>query len=572
MKKIWILLLCVVLMCQTAAAAGEKTEPPDREALLAGLYEADIATVRRAIDLRMISCTELTEYYLERIEKYNDTFQCFITICDNAMDVARQRDRDLAAGRGRGALFGIPVVVKDNIDYKGYPTTNGVRMRARPAEDNAAVVQYLVDEGAVILGKTNMSAAAQDAVRSVSAGGLETHNAYNPCLASGGSSGGSAAAVSLNFAMAGLGTDTNVSLRYPSALNGCVSMRPTKDLVERDGCVILNSGRDTPGAITRSAEDQALMLDVITGGEHGYTEHLNPGAIRGMRFGVLSELSYPIPGLYDRGESRLDPEICRTFDRAVEELKACGAKVTTVSMPRIFYMKSAADEGGSRSRERYYEKLQELMEENRVDILVYPTYLHAPHYADREHLKGKDIYKQPYICNCACISPLTGAPEITVPIGTHSRGAGIGMELFAQRNEEQLLLDAACGYMKQFDHRTAPKTAPELHRGSESLKQILETYRNQPEERPSIEKETPEETVPETVPETAPETVPEEPVTEEVFVKLETPSEEPTEAAELPTEETEPSAAPQISWIPYAVLLAGVTVLMGIQIHRGRRK
>lgn len=560
MKKIWILLLCMVLAVQAAAAPQDQTEGRDKEALLAGLYEADIATVRRAIDLRLISCTELTEYYLERIEKYNDTFHCFITICDNALEVARQRDWDLAAGRGRGKLFGIPIVVKDNIDCRGCPTTNGVSMNAGPADSNAAIVQYLLDEGAVILGKTNMSAAAQDARRSVSAGGLETHNAYDPCLSPGGSSGGSAAAVSLNFAMAGLGTDTNVSLRYPSALNGCVSMRPTVGLVERDGCVILNRKRDTPGAITRSVRDQALMLDVITGGRNGYLEHLDPDAIRGMRIGVLAELSYPVPGgVYDRKEGKLDPEIRRAFDRAVEELKECGAEVVILSIPGIFRLKAAAGNGGTRACEKGYEKLQELMNENNVQILAYPAYLHSPHYIDREHLDGKNVRHQPYICNCSFVSPPTGAPEITVPIGTHSRGAGIGMELFAPRYEEQLLLNAACGYMDRFPHRKPPETAPELHREGKSLKLILEEYQKERDEKHAVkEKEIPAETVPETIPEVQ--------ETEEAFQRPEELFPEPQ------PEETGPAGGPKISWIPYAVLLAGVAVLMGFRLYRNRRK
>ena len=345
MKKLWILLLCLVFMVQAAAVQA----PADKEELLAGLYEADITTVRRALDLRLISCAELTEYYLERIEAYNDTYHCFITLCDNAMEEARQRDADLAAGRGKGSLFGIPVVVKDNIQYAGYPTTNGVHMHSGPVEESAAIVQLLLREGAVIIGKTNMSAAAQDAVRSVSAEGLETLNAYNPSLASGGSSGGSAAAVSLNFAMAGLGTDTNASLRYPSALNGCVSMRPTAGLLDRDGCILLNHDRDTPGAITRSVQDQALMLDAITGQKYGYFENLNADLIKGMRIGILAELSYPVPGTFNRKEKNLDPEICSAFDRAVNELKQCGAEIITVSMPRIFYLKAMEEETAQES-------------------------------------------------------------------------------------------------------------------------------------------------------------------------------------------------------------------------------
>ena len=350
MKKL-LILLCLLLPMQAFATDTEDIrasfpETDEKQVLLDALYEADIATVREAIGLGLITCRELTEYYLERIDAYEDTFHCFITLCDNALAEADKRDAAIAEGTAEGALFGIPIVVKDNIDYAGYPTTNGYwYYRSAPAE-SAAVVQHLLDGGAIILGKTNMSAGAQDAICSVSELGIETFNAYNPELASGGSSGGSAAAVSLNLAVAGLGTDTNVSLRYPSALNGCVSMRPTVGLLERDGCVILNYSRDTPGAITRSVTDQAILLDAMTGGKTNYTENLNAAALEGLRIGVLWELSYPIAGSYNRTESDLDEEIQLAFDNAVSEFIACGAEVVVVSMPDVFYY-SSSDNGGT---------------------------------------------------------------------------------------------------------------------------------------------------------------------------------------------------------------------------------
>lgn len=472
MKKLVLFLLCFLLSAQVFAAdIGEiedffPEEADDRQTLLAALYEADISTLREAIDLGLISCRELTEYYLERIETYNETYNCFITLCDNALDVAAERDEALADGTARGALFGIPVVVKDNIDYEGYPTTNGFWYYKSACIESAKVVQYLLDEGAIVLGKTNMSAGAQDAVCSVSDRVLETFNAYDPELASGGSSGGSASAVSLNFAVAGLGTDTNVSLRYPSALNGCVALRPTVGLLECDGCVILNHSRDTPGAITRSVTDQAIMLDVITGGTHGYAENLDANALEGMRIGVLTELSYPLPGSYDREENDLDAEICAAFDAAVSEFISCGAEVVTVSMPEVFSYVASMGDSTTHLREPMYAKVTALMEENGVSVLIFPTYLHTPHLSVTKH----PAKSYPYICNCAKLSPLTGAPEITIPIGTHSLGAGIGMEIFAPREEEQLLLDVAYSYTSRFDHRLAPsKNAPSLYIVGEAL-------------------------------------------------------------------------------------------------------
>lgn len=482
MKKL-LILLCLLLPMQAFAADTDEIRDhfpitDEKQALLEALYEADIASIREAIDLGLITCRELTEYYLERIEAYEDTFHCFITLCDNALEEADKRDAAIANGSAEGLLFGIPIVVKDNIDYEGYPTTNGYWCYKSAPSESATVVQNLLDEGAVILGKTNMSAGAQDAICSVSDLGIETFNAYNPELASGGSSGGSASAVSLNLAVAGLGTDTNVSLRYPSALNGCVSMRPTVGLLDRDGCVILNYSRDTPGAITRTVKDQAIMLDVMTGGETSYAENLDASALEGMRIGVLWELSYPIANSYDRKESDLDEEILTAFENTVSEFIACGADIEVISIPEVFNY-SASDGGGTYLREQVNTKLEAVFEENEISALIFPSYLHTPDYNVTEHSTPAGGYA--YICNCAKLSPIAGVPEITIPIGVHSRGAGIGMEILSLKNSEQLLLDIAYSYSEQYNHRQAPETAPSLYDSNqeETLSAYIARYQQE---------------------------------------------------------------------------------------------
>lgn len=471
---------------RTAEEPRSVLTPADKRALLSALYEADISTVREAIDLRLISCEELTACYLERIETYNEPYNCFITLCDNALEVARQRDEQLAAGEGEGVLFGIPVVVKDNIQYAGYPTTNGYVSRLDTvSQDNAAIVDYLLEQGAVILGKTNMSTAAQNAkvTRSNAAG--ETKNAYDPHLASGGSSGGSAVAVSLNFAMAGLGTDTNSSLRFPAALNGCVSLRPSKGLLSKQGLVILNPLRDTPGAITRTVYDQAIMLDVISGGEYRYAENLNGDALDGVRIGVLKELARP--GRGSRSEAALDDEIEAAFDRALEELCACGAEVVEVSLPNLLSLSQATlASDDSAAIARYYKAYQKLLRDNDLAVVVFPTYCHAPQWSGKDaDGVSHSVNDQPYISNCSQLSPCIGIPEISIPIGTHSRGAGIGLEIAADKGQEQLLLDLAYSYTQRYDHRAAPSGAPDLYAKDHAgdLAELTSVYLSRFEER-----------------------------------------------------------------------------------------
>lgn len=488
MKKIlspFIIIICVFLLCVFAIPASQASDESgftvDQDAIFSALYEADIATLREAISLGLVSCEDVTAYYLERIQSFNGSYNCFITLCGDALDVARERDRQLAAGEATGILFGIPVVIKDNMDLAGFYTTNGRSFdQAYMAQSNAAVVDYLLSQGAVILAKANMSTDAQDARRCYSNAVGETKNAYNSAMSSGGSSGGSAVAVSLNFAAAGLGTDTNSSLRLPAVLNGCVSLRATFGLIPGDGCISLNDYRDTPGAITRTVYDQALMLDVLTNGAYSYAEHLNANALDGQRIGILTELSYATDLRADRSQFNIDPEVAAAFESAVTELESCGAEVVKCSLPGIFDLAEYTLEYDSSVRKTVlYKELQTMMEEYDISAIIFPTYLSTPL---RSGLDENGVYwgawNQVFLNNCTYLSPSASVPEISIPIGIHSLGAGIGMEIVTLRNNEQLLLDLAYSYTSRYDHRTAPDGAPNTYEqaGTDPLRAIIDDY------------------------------------------------------------------------------------------------
>lgn len=434
----------------------------ERREILASLFEADIETLRKALDKGVITCRELTTYYMERIAAYNPEYNCFITFCDNVWEEADKRDAGLLAGNAQGKLFGIPVVIKDNMEYAGYYTTNGYSFKkSKISTSNAAVVQHLLDEGAVIIGKTNMSTQAQDARRSYSEAAGNTYNAYNPDMAPGGSSGGSAVAASLNFAAASLGTDTNSSLRYPAALNGCVSLRPTTGLIEKGGLIILNSQRDTAGAITRTVKDQAIMLSVIQG-DGNYEEHLNENALKGVRIGVLKEFAGANSSVNGRTENNIDSEVMMAFQGAISELQMCGAEIVEVSMPDIFKLSAKCNEtlsGWKAAKDKFYVKYQQMFAENNISAVIFPTYLNSPLY-----LKNvSNFYGQAYLTNCNVLASVIGVPEISVPIGIHSRGAGIGMEIASLKYEEQLLLNYAYAYTEKFNYRQIPSLTPDLY-------------------------------------------------------------------------------------------------------------
>lgn len=476
--KRWIaallcLLLCLgVLLGTVSAQTQEVNIPIDKDAVLAGLYEADLSTLRQAIAEGYVTSEELTAYYLERIETYNEPYNCFITMCDDALDVARQRDKALAEGKGDGLLFGVPVVIKDNIDLTGYHTTNGYTKKdSQIADSNAYVTELLLKEGAVIIGKTNMSTGAMRAEYSKSQAAGETKNAYSTYLSSGGSSGGSAVATSLNFAAASLGTDTNSSLRFPAVLNGCVALRPTFGLISKDGIKRLNSKRDVPGAITRTVVDQAIMLDVLTEGQYQYTENLNIDALKGMRIGILKELTY-------RSSANTDEEIMAAFQAAVEQLKACGAEVVEISMPNIMSLSSATFGAEASTQTPFAEAFEKMLKKYDVSAAIFPTYLSTPLRSGKdENGKVWSVFSQTYISNTKILSPSSGIPEMALPIGNHSLGAGIGMEIAAPRGSEQLLLDIVYSFTEYKDLRAVPEGAPNQYESKGTLYQVMEDHK-----------------------------------------------------------------------------------------------
>ena len=351
-----------------------------------------------------------------------------------------------------------------------------------------------------------MSTDAQDARISYSEIKGQTKNAYNTLLAAGGSSGGTAVAVSLNFAVAGLGTDTNSSLRIPAVLNGCVSLRPTFDLVDRTGCTTLNSTRDVAGAITRSVYDQAIMMDVLTNGQYKYTENLDKNALNGLKIGILKELSYAttsasitgtdeernaIATKFDvsaRTDKHIDNEVATAFNSAIKELESCGAEVITVSMPKLWNLSYNTFVSGHKSnKQALYDEFEKIVNENGLDAVVFPSYLSTPLKSGTDS-NGKywNAWSQVFLNNCRALSPSASLPEISIPIGYHSSGAGIGLEIAGLKNSEQLLLDIAYSYTEKYNHRAVPTGAPDLYAdySADSLEAIISAVIEQANAKP----------------------------------------------------------------------------------------
>ena len=222
--------------------------------------------ISRGVAGKSFSAVEITESHISKIKANDEKIGAFLTLCEeDALAQARAIDKKISEGRPVGKLAGVPVAIKDNICTDGIRTTCASKM----LEDfippyNATVVEKLLEEDAVIIGKTNMDEFAMGSSTETSAFRI-TRNPHDASRVPGGSSGGSAAAVAAGMVPVSLGTDTGGSIRQPAAFCGVVGMKPTYGTVSRYGLIGLASSMDQIGPLTVSVEDCALVLEVIQG-------------------------------------------------------------------------------------------------------------------------------------------------------------------------------------------------------------------------------------------------------------------------------------------------------------------
>lgn len=259
------------------------------------LADLPLAVVRQALAAGEVSAAELTDAALTRADRFTD-FQLFITpLAERARSAAAAVDRALAEGIAPGALHGVPITVKDNIDMAGLPTTVGSPAFAdRVAEVDAPVVARAEAAGAVVLGKTNLHEMAFGGT-CVNPFHGTVPNPWRPALVSGGSSGGSAACVALGVGFASLGTDAAGSVRIPASCCGLVGLKPTHGLISQRGVVPTSTEHiDHVGVLVRSVADARAMLDVLAGPDpddpHSSPHRPEPAPpladLRGVRVGV----------------------------------------------------------------------------------------------------------------------------------------------------------------------------------------------------------------------------------------------------------------------------------------------
>jgi amidase len=328
-------LLALVLGVSAAAAPTRLAAPPHTKVSGIDVDATTIPQLQQLMNSRRINAVELTNFYLRRIRQLNPTLNAVITVSPTALADARAAD-EARRGGDRRPLLGMPIIVKDNVNTTGMPTTAGSWALAGSTPGDAFIVQRLKAAGAIILGKANLSEWANFRSAPSSSGwsgiGGQTNMPYvldrNAC----GSSSGSGVVAAADLAVAAVGTETDGSIVCPSGANGVVGIKPTLGLWSRAGVIPISAEQDTAGPMARNVTDAAVLLgaatgvdpnDAATAAQSGhaladYTRSLDPNALRNMRIGVWRENTYP---------ALVAPVVEPILDDVIEALESQGATV-----------------------------------------------------------------------------------------------------------------------------------------------------------------------------------------------------------------------------------------------------
>ena len=327
----------------TAASSDDEFDP----------IEATIADVISAINTEQATAEEITEKYLDRIEAYDDELNSIITPNPDAIDRAKELDREFVDSGLVGPLHGVPILLKDNYDTGDLPTSAGsVLLKDSVPPNDAFSVAQLREAGGIVLAKTNLHEFAYGGTTVSSLGG-QTRNPYDLNRIPRGSSGGTAAGIGANLGILGMGSDTCSSIRGPSTVTNIVGFRPSIGSISRDGIVPLSETQDTGGPMTRTVADTAVAMDVLagydpadpatsrgveklpTGSDEDFTDYLDPNGLNGARIGAARDFFEAAPGFGEPRES--DPEVIDVIDTALEDMEAMGATIIDpLELPGLF--------------------------------------------------------------------------------------------------------------------------------------------------------------------------------------------------------------------------------------------
>ncbi len=431
-----------------------------------------IAQLAQALRSRDVTAAAVADECLTVIAERNPLLNAFITVfTEQARDQARRADEDIAAGRYRGPLHGVPVSLKDLIDVKGSPTTAASRVReGHLAAADAPVVTRLREAGAILIGKTNLHEFALGTTNEDSAFGPARHP-LDPARSPGGSSGGSAASVLAGMAYASIGTDTGGSIRIPAAACGLVGLKPTIGEISTGGIVPLSSTLDHVGPLCLSVEDAAIVYDVLRGVAPAEHER---GETRGLRLGVLR-------GYFT---AMLDPQVASAFEHASARLREAGATLhdadiahagdiapiylhLVLSEAAVYHAKtleSRTDDYTANVRQRLevgrYILAEDYVRARRgrevltaevdaalaeCDALLVPSVPIPAHKIGVSSVRigGSDESIRNVTLRLTQLFNVTGHPALTIPCGSTPEGLPIGAQLVGRRGGTAKLLTVA---------------------------------------------------------------------------------------------------------------------------------
>lgn len=455
------------------------------------------------IQRREISPVELVEASLREIERWEPSINAFITVSgDEALQAAKAHEALIQAGSVLGPLHGVPLAIKDNIDTAGIRTTAGSKILADnvPTTD-ATVVTRLRRAGAVIVGKTNMHEFAWGGTTDNPHYG-PTRNPWDPTRFPAGSSGGSGAAVAACEVPAALGTDTGGSIRLPSAVNGCVGIRPTIGRVSNHSVVPLAWSMDTVGPMARTVGDVALLLSVMAG-----YDPRDPGTSREPVADYLSALQSGVSGLRvgvdsDYFFTHIQDSVRSAVLAAIDVLKSAGASVHERSIANIAgnisaqltiesaepsayhqaWLRERPDDYGPDVRQllemgelytathylqaqRYRSLLRaEFLEAFRdVDVFICPTlpFVATPVGDDKVVIEdGQEEDMLSAIMQYTGVPSLTGLPSMSVPCGFSNDGLPIGMQIIGRPFDEATIFRTGHAFQELTEwHERHPQPA-----------------------------------------------------------------------------------------------------------------
>jgi aspartyl-tRNA(Asn)/glutamyl-tRNA(Gln) amidotransferase subunit A len=453
-----------------------------------------VEDLEKGYRLREFSPVEVTQAFLDRIDKLNPSWNTYITVShESALATARKAEKELMSGENLGLLHGIPIAVKDLINTCDIRTTYGSPMfdQYTPLND-ATIVKRIKQAGAIILGKTNTDTFAYGVTTENPYYG-KAHNPWGINRISGGSSGGSAVAVASGMATLALGSDTAGSIRIPASCCGVVGLKPTFGLVSKYGVMRLSWTLDHVGSLARNAKDIAKLLKVISGNddldpftvEHKPLDEWSQIDLSGLRIGI------PMNWFF----TNIEPEMSDAIHSTIKKIEDLGAKLVEIEIPnteKYFYVFSSIgrseaaydyeslrhridefpqsmhewlDDGRSvslsnyiyatREREKIRQGLISIMKS--IDVLAFPSMpMDVPEYNQPQFKLGNHI-EDTHNALMRIHYPfnLSGQPAISVPCGLSNTGLPIGLQLAAKHGDDMKLLSFAQAWLTAYPFQHA---------------------------------------------------------------------------------------------------------------------